>query len=136
MSFTVIPRERKTEVPIAPHQANSADSPSKSAVDLLKTFFEHTTEQVYTCSFPNERDDPKQVGERHVHTRCPSQINEFMSKWDKPGRGLFFCVGTVKDDARRNKENIVETIGLHADLDFKDIDLNYTREEIVGKLGW
>lgn len=112
--------------------ANGADS--ISAVDLLKTFFEHTTEQVYTCSFPNERDDPKQVGERRVHTRLPRQITSFVKNWDKPGRGLFFCVGTVKDGARRNKENIIETIGLHADIDFKDVDLGYTREQIVRKL--
>jgi len=74
------------------------------------------------------------VGERHIHTRLPSRVASFLHKWDKPGRGLFFCVGTVKAGARRNKENIVETIGLHADLDLKDIDLGYTREQIVCKL--
>jgi RepB DNA-primase from phage plasmid len=112
--------------------ANGADT--ISAVDLLKTFFDHTNEQVYICTFPNERDDPKQVGERRVHTRLPRQVTSFVKNWDKPGRGLFFCVGTVKAGARRNKENIVETIGLHADLDLKDIDLGYTREQIVCKL--
>jgi hypothetical protein len=49
--------------------ANGADT--ISAVDLLKTFFEHTTEQVYTCSFPSERVDPNQVGERHSTRACP-----------------------------------------------------------------
>jgi hypothetical protein len=96
---------------------------SISAVDFLKTLFEHTTEQVYICSFSNERDDPKQAGERHVTTRTPAQITSFVEKWDKPGRGLFFGVGTVKAGAKRNKENIVETAFLHADIDFKNVDL-------------
>jgi hypothetical protein len=115
---------------------NNTNSTPISAVDFLKTLFAHTTAQVYTCTFPNERDDPNQVGERHIHTRVPMQINAFMSKWDKPGRGVFFCVGTVKPGAKRNKENIVETIGLHADIDFKDVDLDYTRDQIVRKLEW
>jgi hypothetical protein len=122
--------------PIASAQADRIGARSISAVDLLKTFFEHTTKQVYICSFPNDRDDPNQSGERHMHTRLPSQVMSFMGKWDKPGRGLFFCVGTLKAGTRRNKENIVETIGLHADLDLKDIDLGYTREQIVRKLEW
>jgi hypothetical protein len=117
-------------------RADRIAAQSISAVDLLKTFFEHTTEQVYICSFPNDRDDPKQPGERHMHTRKPSQIMSFLGKWDKPGRGLFFCVGTLKPGVMRNKENIMETIGLHADLDLKDIDLGYTREQIVCKLKW
>jgi hypothetical protein len=116
-------------------QANGS-SPPMSAASFLKTTFEHTTEQVYVCSFPNERDDPQQAGDRHMHTRLPEHVMSFLAKWDKPGRGLFFCVGTLKRGARRNKENVVETIGLHADLDFKNIDLNYTREEIVRKLEW
>src|ERR1700741_3283252 len=41
---------------------------------------------------------------------------------------------TVRAGAKRNKESIAETIGPHADLDLKDIDLSYTREEIVRKL--
>jgi hypothetical protein len=114
--------------------SNNINSSSTSAVDFLKTLFEHTTAQVYICSFPNERGDSRQVGERHIHTRLPSRINAFMSKWDKPNRGVFVCVGTMKAGAKRNKENIVETIGLHADLDFKNIDLDYTREQIVRKL--
>jgi hypothetical protein len=102
---------------------NITNSPPISAVDFRKILFEHTTAQVYTCTFPNERGDPNQVGERHVHTRLPSHINGFMSKFDKPDRGSFFCVGTVKAGAKRNKENIAETVGLHADIDFKDVDL-------------
>jgi hypothetical protein len=114
-------------------QADNSSRPI-SAVSFLKTLFAHTTEQVYICSFSNERNDPTQVGERHMHTRLPKYVMSFLQKWNKPGRGLFFCVGTMKTGAKRNKENIVETIGLHADLDFKDIDLGYTCGQIVRKL--
>ena len=115
--------------------AAQADAAKVSPIDFLKALFAHTTNPIYICSFPNDRDDEKQVGERHIITRMPGQITSFVEKWNKPGRGLFFCVGTVKTgEQRRAKENIAETIGLHADLDFKDIDLGYTREQIVCKL--
>lgn len=119
---------------LARAQGNSACSPPISPVSFLKALFSYATEQVYICSFPNERDDPKQVGERHMHTRLPSHVMSFMQKYDKPGRGLFFCMGTLPAGAKRNKNNIAETIGLHADIDFKDVDLGYTREQIVRKL--
>jgi D5 N terminal like len=105
--------------------ANNIGTGSQSivAIDFLKALFAQTDEPLYVCSFSNDRDDPKQVGERHVITRTPGQITSFVEKWDKPGRGLFFCVGTVKTGVqRRAKENIAETVGLHADLDFNKID--------------
>ncbi|MEH2475685.1 phage/plasmid-associated DNA primase [Nitrobacteraceae bacterium AZCC 2161] len=103
------PPPRAEPLPIAP-------------VGFLKALFEHTNNPIYICSFPNDRDDEKQASERHVVTRLPSHITSFAEKWDKPGRGLFFAVGTVKPGAKRNKDNIVETIGLHADIDFKNVD--------------
>jgi len=115
-------------------QPDGIDPPSISAVDFLKTFFEHTTGPVYICSFPNERDDPHQAAERHVITRLPSHITSFAEKWDKPERGLFFCLGTVKAGTKRNKENIVETIALHADIDFKNVDGAPGRDEVLRKL--
>jgi P4 family phage/plasmid primase-like protien len=114
-------------------QASSPTSGSVGAVEFIKALFEHTAEPVYICSFPNERDDPKQAGERHIATRLPSHVSSFVEKWDKPGRGLFFGVGTVNGD-KRNKENIVETICLHADLDFAKIDGTPGRDEVVKKL--
>ena len=119
MSFTVIPRGRKPEPPIL--------------LRFLKTIFEATTEQVYFCSFPNDAKDRNQASPRHIVTRMPGAVTRFLAKWDKPGRGLFFCVGTVTG-AKRSKANIVETIGLHADIDFKNIEGNPDRHEIVHKL--
>src|SRR5205085_6566161 len=99
-------------------------APAKiSPIEFLKTLFAHTEGQIYTCSFPNERDDEKQPGERHVISRKPAQITRFINKWDKPERGTFFGVGTLKEGgSRRAKDTIAETICLHADIDFKNVD--------------
>ncbi len=95
-----------------------------STIDFYKALFANTDGEVYTCSFPNERDDPKQASERHIITRKPGQITAFLNKWDKPGRGMFVCVGVLKEGAtKRNKDNIEQTVALHADLDFGKIDL-------------
>jgi hypothetical protein len=105
-------------------QGGGAAPPRITTVDFLKKFFEHTTAQVYICSFPNERGDEKQVGERHAISRKPAEITAFLESWDKPKRGAFFCVATLKPDAwKRNKENVFETIALHVDIDFKHVDL-------------
>jgi predicted P-loop ATPase len=105
-----------------------------TAADFINTLFGSVTDlPVYICSFPNERGDESQPGERHVTTRDPASITSFATTWDRAGRGTFFCVGTVKPGERRAKENIVETIGLHADIDFKDI--NETRTDVERLLG-
>lgn len=75
---------------------------------------------VHVCSLGNDRDGPHQP--RFVSTRDASEVLRFISKWDQPGRGLFFCVGTLKPGSKRLKENVSEIAFLHADIDFKDID--------------
>jgi P4 family phage/plasmid primase-like protien len=102
------------------------------AIEFIKTLFGPTTEKsVYICSLANERDDPSQPSERHVSTRDGSDIQRFIAKWDRPGRGLFFCVGTI-NGSKRAKEHVAESIGLHADIDLKDID--YSRADVERKL--
>ncbi|OSJ21234.1 hypothetical protein BSZ19_48265 [Bradyrhizobium japonicum] len=91
---------------------------------FLKALFAYTDTAIYICSFPNERGDPAQVGERHVTTRKPGEITAFLKKWDKPGRGAFVCIASLREGAqKRNKENIAQTVCLHADIDFKNVDL-------------
>lgn len=75
---------------------------------------------VHVCSLGNDRDGPH--APRFVSTRDSSDILRFMSKWDKPERGMFFCVGTLKPGTKRAKDNVSEIAFLHADIDFKDID--------------
>ena len=56
-----------------------------------------------------------------------------MSKYDQPGRALFFSVGTLKNAAlERNKDNIAEISMLHADIDLKDV--NDSRADVERKL--
>lgn len=92
-----------------------------NTIDFIKAVFAHTTEPVYVCSFPNERNDETQPGERHLMTRNAAQITSFITKWDRKGRGLFFCVATINGD-KRNKANTRETPCLFTDLDFDKID--------------
>jgi hypothetical protein len=95
-----------------------------SMADFLRTVFAFTTpEPICVCSFPNLRDDPKQAGERHTITRSMAQIEQFVRKWDKPGRDLFVCVSTLQQGAHnRSKATVSKTVCLHADIDFKDLD--------------
>lgn len=104
-----------------------------TGVEFIKTLFGPVTEApVYICSLANDRNDEREPSERRVSTRDADDIAKFVTKWDRPRRGLFFCVGTVKAGQRRAKENIVEVIGLHADIDLKDI--SDTRSDVEHKL--
>ncbi|MGY4291480.1 hypothetical protein ACVWXO_010746 [Bradyrhizobium sp. LM2.7] len=92
-----------------------------STIDFITALFAHTTEPAYVCSFPNERHDETQAGERHVMTRLPKLITSFLAKWDRSGRGMFVCVATINGD-KRNKQTVCESTTLFADLDFDKID--------------
>lgn len=85
---------------------------------------------VHVCSLGNERDGPH--APRMVSTREASEVLRFISKWDRPERGLFFCVGTLKLGAKREKTGVAEIAFLHADIDFKEID--DTESDVLRKL--
>jgi len=111
-------RQRKVHKPV--EEQNRSSQSARSRGDFLKALFASTSGSVYTCSFTNERAAGP---ERHLIGRSATAIDKFLAKWDKPGRGAFICVGTLKEGAqRRAKENIAETTCLHADIDFKDFD--------------
>lgn len=92
---------------------------------LLKS----TTEKLYICTLPNVKGEG--VPERHILTRDASYVASFMQRWDQPGRGMFYCVSSIRGRTR-NKENAAETVMLHADVDFKDISLE--RDEILSRV--
>jgi hypothetical protein len=102
--------------------AAQTDASEISGVDLLKALFAFTEHPIYVCSFPNERHDETQASERHLMTRLPGQITSFVDKWDKPGRGAFFCLATISGD-KRNKANTRESTCLFTDLDLDKIDM-------------
>jgi hypothetical protein len=110
-----------TQAPDAP----SGVSNRSPALEFLAALFNGTAEEseggVYLSSLPNLRDDPlEQIGERHVCAPSADVVDKFVRKWDRTRRGLFVCVGTVADN-KRNKDNIRETVCLHADVDFKEL---------------
>ena len=91
--------------------------------DFIVSMFGPSSEgaSVYISALPNA-DAADEVGERHVTTRDASHIDGFARKWDRKGRGLFFCVGTIKKNStRRAKESIAELLGLHIDIDLGSI---------------
>jgi phage/plasmid-associated DNA primase len=101
----------------------------QQAANFIRDMFDNTEAPIFLCSFGNERDGKHYP--QSIAVRKPDDIERFLTRWDQPERGLFFCVGTVNGE--RNKPNIVETIGLHADIDFKDVDESV--EDIERKLG-
>lgn len=90
---------------------------------LLKTLLRNTTALIYICSLVNEKGQKDGPTERHILTRDLEHIEQFVTQWDKPGRGTFFSVSTLKPNSRRVKSNAVEMVFYHVDLDFKSIDL-------------
>jgi P4 family phage/plasmid primase-like protien len=93
----------------------------KVALDFIHQHFSNTEHPVFICSLPNDKSDRNEPGERHIATRDDTMITDFIGKWDRPGRGLFFCVSTIRTNMKRNKESVVEIPGLWADIDFKDV---------------
>jgi len=73
----------------------------------------------YVCSLPN----PGVSGAPHeCFTDDPAKAEAFARREDRPGRGVFDCVNPLRDGARsRNKENVAAIVGLHVDIDFRDI---------------
>jgi hypothetical protein len=106
-------------VPLAPNKDD--DAGSQQALDFIKTVFGVTTEQpVFVCSLDNERNGSPPESRL---TRDEPSIKNFVETKDRPGRGLFYCVGTLAEGSKsRSKETVAETVGLHVDVDLKDVD--------------
>jgi AAA domain/RepB DNA-primase from phage plasmid len=99
---------------------------------IVAWFGPRATGRIYIASLPNPelRGTPAgEPAERHILTRSSKQVADFTTKWDQPGRAVYWGPATLKPGAtRRCKENIAELLGLHIDIDFKNIDA--TPEEI------
>lgn len=99
----------------------------EEAIRFLSTWFRGVEGDVYLCSLPNERGG--KPGLRFILTRDPGEVEAFIAKWDKPGRGIFFCVSTLRPGAKpgqrgdlRSKENAWRLPGAFADCDFKMLE--------------
>ena len=91
-----------------------------AAIDTLATIFEAAPEGAVflTALGPN--------GAVHsLASRETDRIETFLQRHDRVGVGLYFCVGTLRDGGSgRSKNNVGWIAGLHADIDYKDHDLD------------
>ena len=89
-----------------------------------------TKKPIYVCSLPNLKGTNEK--EKRLLSRDVEKIGKFLTKWDQPERGLFFCVSTLEVGAWRKKDNVAEMPILHVDIDLKDVTL--TKEEVIDRL--
>jgi len=102
-------------------KTNATGTNTAAAIDFVKEWFGISEQPAFFNSLANEKGDPTEPDERHVTTRDIEDVTGFLSKWNRPKRGSFFCVATLQPNTRRNKDNACEICGLHADIDFKDV---------------
>jgi RecA-family ATPase len=94
-----------------------------SAVAFLKTLFHGVEGDIFLCSLPNKPGG--KPGEVSLRSRVPADIKSFIERWDQPGRGLYFCIGTIRPGAKpskrgsyRTKQNIWRVPALPIDIDW------------------
>jgi hypothetical protein len=120
----------------------ASDESIKVATDFLATMFAVSESQrFFIGSRPNDSgediDDPYE--QKFINTqKASTKLPAFLREWDLPGRAMYFCVGILKSGKgrtdKRRKDNIAESVGLHADIDLKNIDLVNTVDDLIRKL--
>jgi hypothetical protein len=118
----------------------ASDASIKIAIDFLSTMFGASeSSRFFIGSRPNDDgekiDSPYEEKLINASKAAYAKLPAFLREWDRPGRAMFFCVGILKAGAsKRRKVNIAESIGLHADIDLKNIEIEKTIEDVVRKL--
>ena len=111
-----------------------------SALAFLKTLFHGVEGDIYLCSLPNTPG--AKPGEQSLRTRDQKAAKAFIEKWDRPGRGLFFCIGTIGPQAARTnrgswraKRNIHRVPALPIDIDFDRLpEIINKQASVIGML--
>jgi DNA polymerase I-like protein with 3'-5' exonuclease and polymerase domains len=98
------------------------------ACAFLADMFATSAAPIYLSSLANPEDKHREGPEEQVRTREPAGIRAFLKR-DRPRRALYFCTATVKTGKPRALENLQELIGLHTDIDAKDIVISLTEVE-------
>src|SRR5262245_48825753 len=84
----------------------------------------------YLCSLPNI---PKAGRIPELVSDDPAAIEAFVRRWDVPGRGVFRCVGILKEGARRRAIETIDRLDqVHIDIDPRT--LSTPKAEILQKL--
>jgi hypothetical protein len=100
---------------------------SAIAIQFLRAYFANTTGPTFICSLANEKG---RGCEHYIISRDPAAVRKFLLMWDVAGRSTYYCTGTLKAEAERIvrpkgsprcTENIAELVGLHIDVDFKNV---------------
>jgi hypothetical protein len=104
-------------------------------IDYLRRLFGPATLQpVFICSLVNGGTGSN-AGVRSIHSRDHQAIYTFVNRWDRPGRGLYYCMSTIGEGKPRNKDNCLETPAFVIDVDFKDLDCEpATAENLIRSL--
>jgi putative DNA primase/helicase len=107
--------------------------PQIAAKFIADVFGATTIMPVHVCVLANDRGNTEELPFRKTSNRDTTAIEHFVTRFDEPGRAIYFCVGTIKEGATaRNKQNVAEISFLFTDIDFKDID--DTRADVERKL--
>jgi len=84
---------------------------------------------VHVWALPNVKGQGR---ESWTSSRVLTKLEKFAKRKDAPGYGVFFCVSPIVPGQKRLKQHARGARFIHADVDFKDIDL--THEEIEANL--
>ena len=115
-----------------PNAPDGLTGPEIAAKFVAEMFDPTTDAPVHICSLANERGN-NEFPFRKINTRDTTEIVNFAERFDKPGRAVYFCVGTLKEAATaRNKNSVAEIGFLFVDIDLKDVD--DTRTDVERKL--
>src|SRR3954452_24979085 len=134
-------RQSLQRSPGHPFQSHVVMPDTATTVQFIREVFGPLTENpVFISSLPNADARVREPGERHVITRDTAVIADFINKWDRKNRGLFFCVSTLRPSSApvtagrssRSKANIAELALLHADIDLKSVEIGI--DEIIARL--
>jgi hypothetical protein len=72
---------------------------------------------IYVASLPNERGKGPV---HHEYVASNDELNAFITRYDHPGRALYYTVARLRAGATRSKESVVATHWVWAEIDYKD----------------
>ena len=104
-------------------QAATSDDPHP-AIEFISALFGKNTElPIFFQTLANDPSDEAEANnKKSLQSRDVAPIVKFIGSHDRNRRGMFFCVATLaKGSPTRDKTTVRETIGLHADIDFKSV---------------
>jgi AAA domain len=82
----------------------------------------------YVCALRNREAGGGMVAE--LYYTDPAKADAFAAQWNKPGIGIYDCIGALRDDAKsRCKDTVAELDRVVCDLDLKNIC--QSRDEVI-----